>query len=221
MHRGAVAVIVIVAGGLNACGSGTEESNSASTTITISSAESTSSPSTEVERTTLVPDNTAGSPSTSSDAPTTTEAASIEDEVRTAAIRNYENYWDCLRRPELCDIGATTLAGSDAFNAFTATVEDLKAGGLFVGDEDVGYLTITSIEPLDDHTLVTSCWWSTGVLYVKPAIDGAQPVVQNNTPGTIRQADEFVQDPSDGEWKLRRSDVIEQIAEVNERPPES
>lgn len=152
-------------------------------------------------------------------APTTTEQP-VEEQVADASIRVYDLYWSCLRTPDDCDVASGYLPGSDAFGALTNTVNDLAAGGLYVGDEDVGYQVIESIEIKDDHTAVTTCWWATGVLYLLPPIEGAEATVQNDRMETARQVDEFVQDPDDGEWKIRRSDQIELVEDENTCPPE-
>lgn len=156
---------------------------------------------------------------TTAPAPATTEQP-VEEQVADASLRVYELYWSCLRTPDDCDVTSGYLPGSDAFGALTSTVNDLAAGGLYVGGEDVGYQVIESIEIKDDHTAVTSCWWATGVLYLLPPIEGAEATVQNDRRETARQVDEFVQDPDDGEWKIRRSDQIELVEDENTCPPE-
>ncbi|MFK7919044.1 MAG: hypothetical protein AB8G14_13290 [Ilumatobacter sp.] len=156
---------------------------------------------------------------TTAPAPTTTEQP-VEEQVAVASLRVYDLYWSCLRAPNDCDIASGYLPGSDAFGALTNTVNDLSAGGLYVGEEDVGYQVIESVEVKEDHTAVTSCWWATGVLYLLPPIEGAEATIQNDRTETARQVDEFVQDPDDGEWKIRRSDQIELVEDENTCPPE-
>ncbi len=160
------------------------------------------------------------SSTTTTEPSATTTVPSVEDEVTEASFRVYNLYWSCLRTPDQCDVGSGYLPGSDAFDALTNTVSDLAAAGLYVGEEDEGYHVIESIEIKDDHTAVTSCWWATGVLYLLPPIDGAEPTIQNDRRETARQVDEFVQDPEDGVWKIRRSDQIELVEGENTCPPE-
>lgn len=217
------ALVAALALTLAACGGGSESADTtgqATTTIErtpVTTEPPISEPSTP--DTTPAPPPTEPSTTTTEPAPTTTEP-SVEDQVRAAAFDAYDVYWQCLRAPAACDPSAANLPGSDAFNAQTRTLDDLVEGGLYVGDEDVGYMVIESIEIKDDHTLVTSCWRLTAVLYFQPPIDGQPPTVQNDREGWGRQTDEFVQDPDDDVWKIRRSDVGEQGVDSNECPPE-
>jgi hypothetical protein len=217
--RSQIATMVIVVLALSACGGGSDSAGTTDPPIT------GQAPATEpvTEPTTNPPatDETVSSTSTTTTepAPTTTEP-SIEDQVRAASTAAYNLYWECLRAPADCPIASWNLPGSDAFNAQTNTIADLVEGGLYVGAEDYGYMVVESIEIKDDHTAVTSCWYLTGVLYFHPPVEGAEPTIVNNTPGWGRQIDEFVQDPADGVWKIRRSDVGVQGANTNECPPE-
>jgi hypothetical protein len=102
----------------------------------------------------------------------------------------------------------------------TRTVSELQQYGFYVGDEPYGYMVIESIEQKEDHTLVTTCWRLTGVLYLQPPIEGAEPTIQNNTPGWGRETQQFVQDPADGRWKTRRGDTLEQGTGENLCPPD-
>ena len=208
-------LVVLASCSSDSDGESTTSSISVTTEVTVATTENA-----DVTSTTLA-DATASTDATATtDSPTTSTTVPVEEQVRAAAIASFDSYWQCLRAPAECDVAARTIAGSDAFNAFTRTIDDLVSGGLYVGPEDVGYMVIESIEPMQDHTLVTSCWWSTGVLYVQPAVEGEPPVIQNNTPGTLRQKYEFVQDPADGQWKIRRGDVIEQFPQENRCAPE-
>jgi hypothetical protein len=174
--------------------------------------------------TTVTPTTTSTTTSTTTPAPITTPPTTapptIEEQVRAAAEEHYVTYWQCLRTPDTCPLDTVWLPGSDAHNAMTRTVSELQQYGFYVGDEPYGYMVIESIEQKDDHTLVTTCWRLTGVLYLQPPIDGAEPTIQNNTPGWGRQADQFVQDPSDGVWKVRRSDTLEGGSLENLCPPD-
>lgn len=178
-------------------------------------------PATDVVDDTVATTSTTDASTTTTEppAPTTTQP-SVEDQVRAAAFVAYDGYWECLRAPADCDTSSRTLPGSDAFNASTNGYDTMIEGGLFVGDEDPGYMVIESIEIKDDHTLVTSCWRLTAVLYFQPPIEGQPPTVQNDREGWGRQTDEFVQDPDDNVWKIRRSDVGEQGVDSNGCPPE-
>lgn len=221
-QRSTAATVVTVALALSACGGGSD--NAVTTVPPLSagepSVESAPVPTEPADIEPLTTTTSTTEPSTTTTEPSTTTVPSVEDQVRAAAARTYGEYWECLRAPENCDPGRSNLPGSDAFNAQTRTNTDLVEGGLYVGEEDPGYMVVESIEIKDDHTAVTSCWRLTAVLYFQPPIEGQPATVQNNTPGYSRQVDEFVQDPDDDLWKIRRSDLIEQEANVNDCPAE-
>jgi hypothetical protein len=140
-------------------------------------------------------------------------------EVTAAMQGAHDYYWECLRVPIDCDVGRFDIPGGDSHAVLTRTRDDLIAAELYVDAEDVGYMVIESVEPMEDHVLVTSCWYVTAVLYGPPGLDGAL-TVQNDTPSWGRQTDQFVRDPADGQWRIRRSDSLEEGEEENGCPPE-
>lgn len=222
--RFTAATVITMALALGACGGGSDAAKptdpppaSGVNTTAATDPDPTQPPLTASTTTTS---STTEPPTTSTEpAPTTTEP-SVEVQVTEASFRLYDLYWSCLRMPGDCSVSSGYLPESDAFRALTNTVNDLAAAGLYVGEEDVGYQVIESIEIKDDHTAVTSCWWATGVLYLLPPIEGAEPTIQNDRRETARQVDQFVQDAADGAWKIRRSDQIELVAGENTCPPE-
>ena len=203
--RRAIALLALAVAG--ACGGGGKAVTSSTVSLSPSSTAITtvSSPST-----TPLPETTTGastsSPVTTS-ATTTSSTLAIEEQVRVAAARFYDYYWQCLRQPAACDPSVVSPPDSDAFRSLTKTAGDLVKGGFFVGAEDPGYMVIESIDQAPDHVLVTSCWWLTAVLYGPPASPGGEPLVQNDTHGSSRQADQYVQ-RADGSWALRHSDTL-------------
>ena len=174
--RFTAATVITVALALSACGGGSENADSSEPrpatggTSTVEDGPDPSEPR-ATEPSTTTRSTTEPSTTTTEPAPTTTEPT-VEDQVREASARVYDLYWSCLREPDTCEVGTGYLPQSDAFRAFTNTVNDLVAGGLFVGEESVGYMVIESVEVRDDHTAVTSCWWATGVLYLLAADRG-------------------------------------------------
>ena len=141
----------------------------------------------------------------------------VADQVRAAAQAFVPYYVDCLRKPATCDVATFTAEGSDARSAATKTVADLARGGFFVGDEDPGYVVIDSIVPRSDDVLVTTCEWSTMVLYGPPATPSGPPLVQNDTHGTTHIERQWVLEG--GTWKIRRSDTTGTAVGVNECGP--
>lgn len=217
-RRATAAIAAIVTLILAACGGGSESADTTGPPVTTQATPVTTEPQvTEPATTEATPSTTTAQ--TTEPAPTTTEP-SIEDQITEASFRVYDLYWSCLRTPNNCDVGAGYLPESDAFMALTNTLEDLDAGGLYVGEDDVGYQVIDSIEIKDDHTAVTTCWWATGVLYLMPPSEGAEITVQNDSRESGLQVDEFVQDPQDGVWKIRRSDQLTTTEGENTCPAE-
>ena len=202
------AAVVLAIGLLAACGG----ARKAATSTTVSAPSATAASTTASTRSTTSPpaSTTAASTSVSpvtTPATTTSTTAPVEEQVRVAASRFYDYYWQCLRKPAECDASVVSPADSDAFRSLTKTAADLVKGGFFVGAEDPGYMAIESIEQSPDHVLVTSCWWLTAVLYGPPAAPGGEPLVQNDTHGSSRQADQYVP-RADGSWALRHSDTL-------------
>lgn len=168
---------------------------------------------TQPPTTTMVPP-----PTTSTVAPTTTSTSTststtlaepsveeLEAEIAAAYEDVYWGYWACLRSPLDCDV-SWLEPDSGSYSAMFATMEALAERDRFVGDDDVGYYVIESIELSDDRTeaTVVTCWWSTAVLYTTPADPGRPagpdnpPTIVNNTPSSGRQIDELVL--VDGRW---------------------
>lgn len=141
----------------------------------------------------------------------------VVDQVRVAAQAFVPYYVACLRKPTACDVETFTAEGSDARAAFVKTIGDLARGGFFVGDEDPGYVVIEAIDVNADHVLVTTCEWSTMVLYGPPASAGGDPLVQNNTNGSTHGTRQWV--PEAVTWKIRRTDTISTAVGVNECGP--
>ena len=137
--------------------------------------------------------------------------------MRAAAQLFVPYYVACLRKPAACDVTTFTADGSDARSVFTQTIGDLTRGGFFVGEEDPGYVVIEAVEPKADHVLVTTCEWSTMILYGPPASPGGAPLVQNDTHGTTHGTREWVLDA--GTWKIRRADTTSTAVGVNECGP--
>ena len=214
--RQVLAPTVAIAALLAGC-TGDDDPNSAVTTAATGVDASTTRP--RASAPTSVSLTTTTSTSTTA-AVTTTTTVPIEQQVRAAMLGYYDFYWRCLRAPEQCDPAQVTVPDSDAFNALTNTKNDLVKGHLFVGSEDVGYMVITAIEPKDDHTLVTTCWWSTAVLYLQPPVEGAPATVQNNTPSSGYETFQFVQQP-DLTWRVRRSDLVGEDSTENVCPAKS
>jgi hypothetical protein len=198
------------------CSGDDDDDGAASTGVTGGEPAATTEP---ADSTKSIPDVASTAPSSPpTTQATTTTSLPIEEQVRAAMLGYYDFYWRCLRAPNACDPLEVAVPDSDAFNALTATKNDLVGNGYFVGPEDVGYMVITSIEPMDDHTLVTTCWWSTAVLYFQPPDPNAPPTVQNNTPSSGIEAYQFVQLP-DLSWKVRRGDPVGEQSTENQCPP--
>ena len=139
------------------------------------------------------------------------------DQVRAAAEAFVSYYVACLRKPASCDVTKFTAVGSNARSAFTRTIGDLARGGFFVGDEDPGSVVIEAIEVNTDHVLVTTCEWSTMILYGPPATTGGGPIVQNDTHGTTHIDRQWVL--GDGTWKVRDEADRPGAVGVNECAP--
>ena len=206
-------VVLAVAISVAACASSKRSAPPATPSEAASSAGPTSS-----LTTTSLATTEATHPAATTTVPAATTSNEPVDQVRAAAIAYNQFYIGCLRDPRACDPAAGTVPESDAFRALTSTVMQLRAGGFYAGVEDPGMTAIESIEPMSDYTLVTQCHYTTMVLYGPPASEGGPPVVQNNTPGTVREALQFVQ-VADGSWRMRHGDTLLNKAGVNECPP--
>lgn len=209
---------VAIALGLVGCSGGSDATASPDPTdVTTTAAPTTTTPTLTTPATESVP------PSTTMPEPTTTLSVNTtaavttpltpEDQVREAYQGIYDGYWACLRAPLACDT-SWLLEGSPSAAAMTNTMQALVDRDRYVGDDDVGYYVIESIEFLDDATAeVTACWWSTAVLYGAP-IDPDRPAgpdnpatVVNNTPGSGRQVDRLTRDGA--AWPLSSSESID------------
>jgi hypothetical protein len=159
--------------------------------------------------------STTTAPTTASTTSTTTEPTTttltLDEQIRSGQDRYIEAYVACLRAPSDCDPADVVLDGSIAFEILEQTVADMVSNEFYVGPEDWGRRVIESIEPMEGFTLVTTCSYTTMVLYGAPAPDGS-PTLVNNNAGTIRQTKEMVQDPSDGIWKVRQGTTLSEEA---------
>lgn len=136
-----------------------------------------------------------------------------------AYLELYDAYWACLRAPELCDPIQLTASVGPARAALTKTVTDLVAGGLFVGDDDPGYVVVESVAIVDPATaVVSSCWWDTGVLYGPPATAGGEPIVINNLQVTSRF--ETTMALEGGRWLTSEEKRTERVEGENQCPLE-
>lgn len=142
----------------------------------------------------------------------------LEAEIAAAYEEVYWGYWACLRTPTDCDV-SWLEPDSGPYQAMWSTMEALAERDRFVGDDDVGYYVIESIEFSDDRTeaTVVTCWWSTAVLYTTPADPSRPagpdnpPTVVNNTPGSSRQRDVLVN--LESSWVVRSSGGMESFEE--------
>jgi len=143
----------------------------------------------------------------------------VEDAVTAAYLELYDAYWACLRAPELCDPTQLTASVGPARAALTKTVTDLVTAGLFVGDDDQGYVVVESVAIVDPATaVVSSCWWDTGVLYGPPATAGGDPVVINNLQVTSRF--ETTMALEGGRWLTSEEKRTERVEGENQCPPQ-
>jgi hypothetical protein len=150
----------------------------------------------------------------------TTAAAPTEAQARAAMVELRAAYWACFRDPWNCRPADITEAGSRALTAFTESVDRRITLRQYVGSEDVGYMTITKVEPVDDYQLVTTCAFTTAVDYVKSAEGSDQPdQALPHTPETITNTWKLVQDKADRRWKIRQLIELSTVKEVNECPP--
>jgi hypothetical protein len=150
----------------------------------------------------------------------TTTAASVEAQARAAMVEIRAAYWKCVRDPWNCRPADFTEPGSPALAAFTASVDLRISERRYVGPEDVGYLSITKIESIDDYQLVTTCSFSGAVDYVKSPDGSGEPdrPLPNASETTINTW-RLVQDRVDQRWKIRQKDELSTVREVNECPP--
>jgi hypothetical protein len=148
-----------------------------------------------------------------------TTAALTEAQVRQGMVEVRAAYWACLRDPWNCNPADFTEPGSSAFTTFTASVGLRISERRYVGPEDVGYTTITKVEPIDDYQVVTTCAYSTGIDYVKAPDGSGQPDQRlPSSSGTVVNTWRLVQDKVDQRWKIRQKDEISSVKEVNECP---
>jgi hypothetical protein len=176
-----------------------------------------STTSTTVAATSSTVASTSSTSSTSVTVPSTT--APVEDAVTAAYLELYDAYWACLRDPDACDPTALTASVGPARAALTETVADLVTGGLFVGDDDQGYVVVESVAIVDPAAaVVSSCWWDTGVLYGPPATAGGDPVVINNLQVTSRF--ETTMALEGGRWLTSEEKRTERVEGENRCPPE-
>jgi hypothetical protein len=167
---------------------------------------------------TTVPTTT--TPASSPSAATTT-AGSTEAQVRQGMVEVRAAYWACLRDPWNCSVADFNEPGSSGFTAFKASIDLRISERRYVGPEDVGYLTITKVEPIDDYQLVTTCSFGTAVEYVKSPDGSGQPDERlPNRTGTTINTWQLVQDKVSQRWKVRQKLAVSiSQEEVNECPP--
>lgn len=225
-------VVAMMAGGvlLVAGCTGDDGSSVAVTDESVVAMEAT----TTVAPTTTVPVTTTTAaptaiPSTTTIATTTTTSTTVpesslddlEAEIAAAYEERFDGYWECLRAPAECRFGYL-LPGSPSDEGMRRTIAELMARDRFVGDENVGYFVIQSVDIADSETeaTVVSCWWSTAVLYTTPA-DPSRPMgpdnpptIVNNTPGSTFLRDDFAFAETKG-WLLQASASLEQFPEEN------
>ena len=206
---------VLAAGLIAALGACSDSSDGSADSTSVDEAVTTSSTSAPALSSTVV--TTSSTSSTSTTVPPTT--APVEDAVTTAYLELYDAYWACLRAPELCDPTQLTASVGPARAALTKTVTDLVTGGLFVGDDDPGYVVVESVAVVDPATaVVSSCWWDTGVLYGPPATAGGDPIVINNLQVTSRF--ETTMALEGGRWLTSEEKRTERVEGENQCPPE-
>jgi len=140
--------------------------------------------------------------------PLTTEPLSTEPspislplatEILAMYERRYEAYWECLRRPAICDESYLWPSGPAALQ-MAAVRSEMLARDRHVGSEPVGYHKVEQIQVSADQRSaeVISCWWSTAVLYGAPIHPNLPVSPQNpltlvaSTPEGGRQRDRFV-----------------------------
>lgn len=154
------------------------------------------------------------SESTPAPASTTTMALSgVDAEVQAAVLGYYDYYWRCLRAPAGCEPGRATAEGSTAFDELADVARTLVQNGLFVGAEDAGDIDIESIVADGDRATVTTCWWTTAVLYLQSPIQGDPPIAQTNAPTSGHQIYEVTRDQTDGIWRIQRTDQVGDLTE--------
>ena len=206
---------VLAAGVIAALGACSDSSDGSGDSTSVDETVTTSSASVPAASSTVVVTSSTSSTSTTV-SPTT---APVEDAVTTAYLQLYDAYWACLRAPELCDPTQLTASVGPARAALTKTVTDLVTGGLFVGDDDPGYVVVESVAVVDPATaVVSSCWWDTGVLYGPPATAGGDPIVINNLQVTSRF--ETTMALEGGRWLTSEEKRTERVEGENQRPPE-
>jgi hypothetical protein len=218
MRRVRLAALAFALVALVACA---DDTTTAETTTTPASA--VPEPGSTTTSTTAPPTTAVAAGAITTDASTSTTIP-VEDEVRAAYDERYHGYWACLRAPLACDT-SYVLEGSGSAEALQVTMQGLADRGRFVGDDDVGYYVIESINVDGDQATVTACWWSTAVLYTGPA-DPTRPIgpdnpptVVNDTPDSGRQADRFVL--VNGRWLLVGSEILDEGSETNSCPPQN
>ena len=203
--------------GLAAC---SDSDGSASTSLdtdatSIATAVSTSTP---TSTTSAVTTPTTGT-SAATTAPPATSTIPAEAQVKDDYLRLYDAYWVCLRSPASCDPSTLTASIGPARAALTKTVNDLVAGGLFVGPDDPGYVVVESATLSGPTTAsVISCWWDTGVIYGPPATAGGDPVVVNDLQATSRF--ETTMALEDGEWLTSEEKRTDRVEGENQCAPE-
>jgi hypothetical protein len=150
----------------------------------------------------------------------TTTAVSTEAQVRAAIVELRAAYWACYRDPWNCRPADFTEPNSPAFAASVTSLDKAISAREYVGPEDIGYMTVTKVEPVDGYQLVTTCSYTTGFVYVR-APDGSGQADQRlpNISETIINTWQLVQDKVDQRWKLRQLNELSTVRDVNQCPP--
>jgi hypothetical protein len=129
-------------------------------------------------------------------------------------------YWKCYRDPWNCDPADFNEAGSAALEDTKASVQRRISVRQYIGPEDVGYMVVTKVEPIDDYQLLTTCSYTNGVVYVKSPDGSGQPDQALPTAKeTIINTWQLVQSKTDQRWKLRQLNELSTVKEVNQCPP--
>lgn len=164
---------------------------------------------------------TTSTPATTTPATTTSIERDVEAEVIAIAERAYDGYWECLRAPLDCDV-SWMHEGSPTYEAMHHTMTLLHERGRYVGDEDVGYQVIESIEidPSGTSAEVVTCWWMTAVLYGPPVNPELPASASNpstivaNVPNSLMQVDRY--ELRDGRWAGTDSGNFDPMSDFNQ-----
>lgn len=164
-------------------------------------------PSTTVGDTTTVTTPTTttpppSSPTTATPMTATPPTTGVEQLVADAYLASWPRYWACVRDPTSCAPDDLTAQQGTARQTLTTTVDELRAQGWYVGNEDPGYAVIatTVVDVVAHQATVSSCVWDTEVLYGPPTVPGGPATVVNDLPiSRMYEHDLYLED---GTWKI-------------------